>query len=238
VDRELLEHVLDKTSDRAKRPFYHLLMLSISASPELLERHARAASYAELWNEPDRFRGELVRLDGYVRGLHPWQATENEFFNPAGIETLHDGYLFTDDSRPNAFVIVVPRVADGMPTGGNISERVTFVGYFFKLWRYKAADGTDRAAPLLVGQMTSWNPSPQPQQFAQLSGYLAAAFLLLILAIGGAIRLINRRGVVAETKGLPNDGAILAGLAELEHVAPREWVEGENPRPDSSGAGN
>lgn len=217
-DPEILQHVLDKTSDRTKRPFYHLLSLATAVSPESLDANARRdVRYADLWHEPEPFRGTLIHLEGYLRGLHAWQATDDPFFNPVGLQTLFDGYLITDDSRPNAFVIVVPRIAPGMPTGSNILEKVTFSGYFLKLWRYRAADGTERAAPLLVGQLIAWTPAPVHERFAQLSGYLAAAFLLLIMAVGGAIWMVNRRKL-SKTELAFDDVSIRSGLAELEKM--------------------
>jgi hypothetical protein len=221
VDRQLLQHVLDKTSDRSKRPFYHLLTLAASAPPDRLEQHARRdIRYDEIWNDPEKYRGELIYLSGYVVGLRPWEATESEFFNPLRLHTLYDGYLMAEDSRPNPYVIVVPRVADGMPTGTKIAENITFAGYFFKLWRYKSADGTERAAPLLVGQMISWTPAPAQHGVFHLGGYLAAAFLLLVMGLGGAIWAINRRQLRRSGLATPSgpDPQAIAGLAHLEQI--------------------
>src|SRR2546422_2841237 len=126
-----MQHVLDRTSDRSKRPYYHLITLAATAPSDLLEKHARRdITFSQVWKYPEKFRGELIYLRGYVRGLELHKPTDEEFFNPAKLETLYDGYLVTEDSRPNAFIIVVPRVADGMPTGRNISENISFAGYF------------------------------------------------------------------------------------------------------------
>jgi len=231
VDQELLRNVLDKTEELAKRPYYHLVTVAAGATNELLERNARTdIRFAELWQHPERHRGELVYLKGYLRGLVPRKAIDNGFFNPTRVETLYEGYLFTDDSRPNPYVIVVPNVAPGMPVGGNISESVTFAGYFLKLWRYDAADGTDRAAPLLIGRLISWTPRPRGEKTTQLSGYLAAAFILLVLSAAGAIWAMNRRAAlpafkISESATGPNSSPI-AGLAELEKIEIPDPISG------------
>lgn len=223
VDQRLLQHVLDKTSDRTKLPYYHLLTLAATARAELLAEHARTdITYERLWKDPEKYRGELVYLKGYLRGVQSWLATDNRFFNPAQLDDMYDGYLITQDSRPNPFVIVVPRLPDGMPAGSNISENVTFAGYFFKLWNYPATDGTIRSAPLLVGQIVSWTPAPRYEGAAQLSTFLATAFILLIVSIGGAIWIMNRRNVrladaIAASADQSNSAA-REGLAELEKL--------------------
>jgi hypothetical protein len=220
VNQEILRHVLDKTSDLSRRPFYHLLTLAATAQPALLDKHARrGVTYAEIWNEPEKFRGELIHLKGYLRGLEPWQATASEQFNPARLQTLYDGYLFTNDSHPNPYVIVLPRVADGMPTGRNITENVTFAGYFLKLWRYKSADGTERAAPLLMGQMITWTPAPQQDRFAHMSSYLAGAFLILVVSLAGAIWAINHRHLRPRPANTAvGVSTVLAELDQLEKL--------------------
>jgi hypothetical protein len=188
-----------------------------------LEKHARRdVTFKKLWEDPEKYRGELVYLKGNVRGLQPWKPTDEEFFNPAKLATLYDGYLITQDSRPNPFIIVVPRIADGMPTGSNISENISFAGYFFKLWNYQAADGTVRSAPLLIGQIVTWTPAPRYEGTAQLSTFLAAAFILLVVSVGGAIWVINRRNLrqshAAATFTEESETAARDGLAELEKM--------------------
>jgi hypothetical protein len=119
-----------------------------------------------------------------------------------------------------------------MPTGANISENVTFAGYFFKLWRYKAADGTERAAPLLVGQMISWTPASVHQSSAHLSGYLAAAFLLLVTILAGTIWAVNQRRVSKPVSGSSLvDSMVLTDLERLqaldipESAAPLDQIQ-------------
>jgi hypothetical protein len=235
VDERLMQHVLDKTSDRAKLPYYHLITLAATAPADLLERNARRdVTFAKLWNDPEKYRGELVYLKGYLRGLRPVKPTDERYFNPVQLETLYDGYLVTEDSRPNSFVVVVPRVADGMPTSMNIIENVSFAGYFFKLWSYEAADGSARAAPLLVGQIVSWTPAPRYEQAGQLSTFLAAAFILLVVMVGGAIWVMNRRSSppasLAATSTM--DATAREGLAELEKIEiPDPIAELDQERP-------
>jgi hypothetical protein len=234
VDRGLMQAVLDNMRQPPARPFYHLVTLAAQTPPGVLEQHARRdVTFAHLWwaakNEPDKYRGELIYLKGYVRSLRPYDAADNEFLNPTGIKTLYQAELFTDDSRPNPYVVIVPEVAAGTPTGANISENVTFAGFLLHLWVYRAADERDRAAPLLIGRMLSWTPTPLVQRTTYLSTYLAGGFVLLLVTISGALWLLNRRSSCAPVAGPSpsSDTSALTDLARLEKLDLSEPAPGQ-----------
>jgi hypothetical protein len=74
--------------------------------------------------------------------------------------------------------------------------------------------------------MITWTPAPEPERFAQLGGYLAAAFLLLVMGVGGAIWLVNRRaGTDGQGAGSRSDDqTVLSGLAQLEQMDIRDPI--------------
>jgi hypothetical protein len=220
IDPELLAGVIDKTGlDRDARAYYHLATVANRATATALERYARTRPFALLWDDPQEHRGELVRLKGYVRGLTAMAAVRDAELNPGRIETLYQGYLFTDDSRPNFYVIIVPALAPGMPTGRNITESVSFAGYFLKLYRYESADRSVRAAPLLIGRMITWTPTPTSDGAVRFGSYLAGGVVSIVVLLGSVMWWVNRRtsscaagpatDPLAQTK---------ADLAELERV--------------------
>jgi hypothetical protein len=194
--------------------------IAAEARPDLLEQGARRdLTYVDLWNEPDKYRGQLIYLQGYLRGLVPIEPTDDEYFNPLQLKTLYQGHLITAESHPNSYVIVVPGVPAGIPMGKNIAENVTFAGHFFKLWQYSAADNTERAAPLVIGRMLTWTPAPPNNRYAHLSAYLAAGFVLIIIGVGGAMWALNRRSAAsAATTGESPAQATLSELKELENL--------------------
>ncbi len=230
VDAALLENVLDKTRSLPARAYYHLATLAAQTPPTLLEQHARRdLTFAHLWSDPDKYRGELVYLRGYLRTLKKLDAMDSAPANPAGLARLYQGDLFTDDSRPNPFVIIVPEVAADMPTGSNILENVTFAGYFFKVWRYRAGD-VERAAPLLIGRLVAWTPSAERASPPRLSAYLAAGSVLFILVLGGVVWSMYRTRSTRTAPPAAPEPATLAELARLENEdIPDPWRELEQP---------
>ena len=221
VDQALLQDVVDKVRRLRMEPYYHLVTIAVRSSPQLLEQHARRdLTFAHLWSEPDQYRGQLIYLKGYLRGLKKFEADRNKRLNPEGIHELYQGDLFTDDSTPNPYVIIVPSVAEGMPLGANLAENVTFAGYFLQLWRYTAAGDVERAAPLLVGRILLWTPAPRQEPTVRLNAFLAIAFVLVVMGTGGAVWAINRRNPRGQCGDGPADqraeDAARDGLARLE----------------------
>ena len=223
VDMALLQDVVHKVRRLKPAPYYHLLTIAARSSLQLLEQHTRKdVIWAHLWSDPDQYRGELIFLKGHLRGLKKFEAERDRRLNPAGIKFLYQGDLFTEESHPNPYVILVPNLAEGMPLGSNLMENVTFAGYFLQLWRYTAAGDVERAAPLLIGRILVWTPAPRPVQSSQFSAYLAIAFVLLGICMGGAVWAINLRGSRRQPSDGPPDeraeAAAKAGLAELEKL--------------------
>ncbi len=220
IDHELLANVIDKTGlDRDARTYYHLVTAAKRATATALVQQARTTPFDLLWNAPQDHRGELVFLKGYVRGLTAMTAVRDPGLNPDRIETLYQGYLFTDDSRPNFYVIIVPSLAPGMPTGRNITENVSFAGYFLKLYRYESADRSIRAAPLLIGRMVSWTPAPTSDGTLRLGSYLAGGVVSVVALLGTVMWWVNRRSDI-RTAGAATDpiGQTKADLAQLERL--------------------
>jgi hypothetical protein len=164
----------------------------------------------------------LIYLNGYLRGLHKFEAATNRRFNPTGLKFLYHGDLFTEESRHLPYVIVVPSVADGMPLGTDLAENVTFAGYFLQLWRYTAAGAVERAAPLLIGRILVWEPAPRSGPQFRLSLYLAGGSVLLMVCVIGLLWAISRRQrrtIHAEGQSDERtEAAAIAGLAELERL--------------------
>lgn len=240
VDRTLLDNVLDKVKQPPAHAYYHLVTIAAQAPAHLLGREARRdVSFANLWNDPDTYRGELIYLNGYLRGLHKFEATTNRRFNPTGLNFLYQGDLFTEESRHLPYVIVVPSIADGMPLGTDQSENVTFAGYFLQLWRYTAAGNVERAAPLLIGRILVWQPAPRSESPFRLSVYLAAGSVLLMVCAIGLLWAISRRQprtIHAEGPGDERtEAAAIAGLAELERLDAADLVRVQEPEVQQGG---
>jgi hypothetical protein len=108
----------------------------------------KAASFRELWEHPEVYRGRRVEVQGrVVRRFR--QGAMGTF--PA----LEEAWAFSSPTG-NPFCLVFPVTAkpDPGPSGTSPKTRtpdeVRFVGTFLKLVQYQGADGP-RLAPLIVG---------------------------------------------------------------------------------------
>jgi hypothetical protein len=157
VDRDLLAANEDGAPVRnadenfaEARAYSYLLVHSRKFPAAELKLNARKdIAFAHLFEEPAKYRGSLVYLEGRLRRLR-------RFDPPAlaakeGVPALYEGWLFTAGSFSNPFCVVVSEIGPGISLGERSDDEVAFTGYFFKKYRYKAGDGW-RDAPLLIGR--------------------------------------------------------------------------------------
>jgi hypothetical protein len=134
---------------------YSELLARVRETPpaQLAAQCRRDVPYTELWERPGRYRGVPIHLDGTAR-----RALVHDELNPslAPSGKLYEVHVFTYDSQNNPYILSFEKPPEGFPGGQDISERVAFDGYFFKLLAYQAGDRL-RAAPLLVGRLY-WTP--------------------------------------------------------------------------------
>lgn len=221
IEPRLLQRVLDKTAGIPQGPYFHLVDVAGRALLEDLLRRAVTEdrlTYANLWNEPESHRGALVRLTGTLRGAVRFEVDPESPLNTAGVTHLFQGDLFTEASHPRPYILIVPAIPERMPRGIGIAERVEFVGFFLKLWRYRSAEEVDRAAPLLIGRIVSWTPAPIPERVSPLRigigvGLLAMllGFAWLALRLGGGGR---RDAILSQRSQTLEALDALAGRAE------------------------
>lgn len=133
--------------------------------------------YVDMLNNPERFRGRLVTLEGYVRRL--LLIGENEH----GLDNLYEAWLYTDDSQGHPAVVVFSAKPEEMPEGNDISEHVRITGYFFKLWRYEAQDN-DRFTPMILAHRIQWFPDESITRTPSLLLYVALAVIMVIVGLG------------------------------------------------------
>jgi hypothetical protein len=123
---------------------------------ELLQKRARKHSVlADFMQFPDKQRGRLFTLKLNVRRILPVDKTRD------GI-ALHEVWGWTTESKAWLYAALVVDLPPDMPTGPDVNEKATLVGYFFKLQGYHEAGAKPNArplnAPLFVGRLT-WQPA-------------------------------------------------------------------------------
>ncbi|MGW8257204.1 MAG: hypothetical protein ACWGMZ_06955 [Thermoguttaceae bacterium] len=201
---------------------------------EMLSRAQKKLDFNQFFQAPDKYRGELFRLDltAYLIRKSP------QNFN--GLE-LYEVWGSTDQSRVWVYDAVVIDLPKGLAVGKEIHEKVTVVGYFFKLQGYLEAGAKPRAAPLqapmFIGRLV-WRPRAMPR--AHRSdwywglGLLLAFLAFIIIRLG--LLLWRPRRTLLNTPRIPlkPDSAVEEWLAKGDFDAsPHDEPDGSDfPRQD------
>ena len=98
---------------------------------------ARPVSFRELWDHPQTYRGQRVRVEGRADRRFRQSAVGR-------LPALVELWLTTDEG--NVIALVFP----GQNQSPALGQRVRFEGTFLRIIRYPSGDG-DRLAPLVVG---------------------------------------------------------------------------------------
>jgi hypothetical protein len=161
---------------------------------EMIARAARDATYNDLWQRPDKWRGRLITMP-----VHLNQVIKDSDLgkNPLGIDSVYEVYGWNSDSDPNWFMMVTPRLPPGMPADRKILEEATFVGYFLKLQPYEDREGKQRAMPLLIGRLI-WHPTADPAAAAIARRewawpWIAAGVLAVLFTLRWGYRLFGQK---------------------------------------------
>jgi hypothetical protein len=147
---------------------------------ELEKGALRDIPYSHLWEEPDLYRAQPMRLKLHVRRVIAYDAKEN----PLGLKKVYEAYGFTDNSLSFPIIVVLPEKPPGVPVGTDVEGDIVFVGYFVKWMSYRSFEDKKKNAPLLVGRA---RPPARNARATQESDW-QIAFLILI---GGVFALTS-----------------------------------------------
>ncbi len=153
-----LEGLLDKTPMTARdNPAYLLLLDRVRLTPPAeLDRQARRdVVFSQLIDNPARYRGLPIQLEGTILRVLRQDTSESKLF-PNG--HFYEAHLITSDSQNFPYILAFEDAPAHLPIGDDVRLHATFSGYFFKLFAYVAGDGR-RFAPLLVGRIR-WLENP------------------------------------------------------------------------------
>lgn len=114
---------------------------------QMNQRSLVEPSFSELWEDPDRFRGKLIRLRLNVRRVIKYEAPAND----VDVKEVFEAWGWTDNSKSYPYVVVFSKAPVALPIGADVECEVRFVGYFLKIMAYSAHD-KPMGAPLLVGR--------------------------------------------------------------------------------------
>ncbi len=155
--REEFQAVGDKVPlGKEEMPAYWRLMSweEHQSTRSLFERSTKDVTFKQLWQDPQKWRGKLVQIPVHLRRT---EKVSDVADNPVGLTTVYEVWGWNSDSQPYWYWMVCPRLPPQMPSGGDIYEEATFVGYFLKLLPYEDHQGKTLATPLLIGRLV-WHP--------------------------------------------------------------------------------
>ncbi len=184
--REEAEAVVDKKPYMAEEmaSYWRLFRWARAESTADLEKRARRdVVFTHLFQDPEKFRGELIHLRLHVKQVLS-QPDLGE--NSAGVDHVFEAHGVTDDSRTFPYIVIFPEKPPQLPVGHSIHEEATFVGFFHKLVTYEELTGTNRAAPVLIGRLT-WMEDPVAKGLREQTGATTWIFFAVFAVVAALI---------------------------------------------------
>lgn len=199
LDKSILVAIKDNTFGitAAEKPAYDAILAKVRnvSLAELEPLAHNDVPFAVLMLDADRFRGEVLTIEGDIRRLNKMVVTSDE--PTAG--DFFEAWLFTADSGLNPYRVVLASLPDGIPLGDNLTPpvRARISGYFFKRFSYATANDFHTAPLLLAKTLTplaSHKFAAAPPTNNSRSLTFLAIGILVTLVIGGlAVEMIARR---------------------------------------------
>lgn len=173
--------------------YSRVLTRAYYTSQKALARAARRdVTFTHVINEPERYRGTVMRIDGRILRVNRFDPPVEA--EAAGISDLYEAWVFNEAFGTNPFCLVFTVWPEGLSRDllgqPKINEvvRISFDGFFFKNYRYKSKDrnGTLRETPLVVGRSLVVHPAGDEEP----SSAAGNIYLLLYLFVASVVGLI------------------------------------------------
>lgn len=147
-----VELITDRTALRPREMIAYWQLLKWSQTQSLAELEKRAKpepALTQIWEQPQRYRAQPIRLKLHVRRVLDFDAPEN----PLKATRVYEAMGWTDQSKSLPYTVVCLEKPDNLPIGPEVEAEVVFTGYFLKIMTYTAFDDTRRGTPLLLGKL-------------------------------------------------------------------------------------
>lgn len=200
--KELLEFAVDRSKllSREMPAYWKMIDWSRTQSIHTLEKRALTnVPFRDYWEQPDEYRGKLIRLRLHVR-----MVTKYEPKHRTDVPTVYEAWGWTDDSLSFPYVVVFSDSPPGLPIGKDIRAEMVFTGYFLKTMAYTAYDNA-RWAPLLVGRARLVESSASSTSSSIDSSTWPILGVGVALAIAASIYASKRRKKQIPKAILPDD---------------------------------
>jgi hypothetical protein len=218
--QELFELVTNRTPLKVPdmHAYWRLFDWSRAQSFAELERRARKdVPFTQLWEQPEKYRGQPIYLRLHVRRV----LQHDESDNPSEITKVTEAWGPTDESRSFPYVVVFTEPPRDLPIGTDVRAEIEFVGYFLKVMSYTAFDHS-RGAPLLVGRVrlvpSSSTSAPPKTDWSGVAFVVVAA-----IAVAGYFVWRGTRSQVHSTiSALPSELSSIGPIDESVAIGDTE----------------
>ncbi len=216
------------TDRRELRPeemtaYWHLIDWERQQTFKAMNKRARPdLMYAHLFKEPDRYRGELVRLKLRITRALATDANDNG--KARNLARTYEAYGYTDESAPNYYALVLTDLPADFPLRHDMQEDVTFVGYFFKLLAIQSRDDKHRAVPMLIGKLF-WHENPPVKlpfemKWVYILGFGIIAAVMLVVRFTFNLQPLRPRSVLPPLDDGEDAVPIEDWLGKIEDAPP------------------
>jgi hypothetical protein len=230
ADRSVeFETVTDRTPIEFRDMAAYSLLLARARGntpAELAAVSRRDVVLAHLWQNPERYRGIPIHLEGTARRVIRTQAEmiENRW--------LYEAYVFTREAPLVPYICVFEAAPQGLPIGSDVSESVVFNGYFLKIMKYKAVDVV-RGAPILVGRL-GWRPHEPSSPLGTNTTLRWSLVVLGALFFISLARWIYQLRRFFSPHRVTSVASPRAATEEIDPATLNEWVRSMAPDVDST----
>lgn len=210
------EFIIDRAplKTREMDAYWRLMAWSRTEPLADLEKEAkRNVAFTQLWDQPERYRGQSIRLRLHVRRVLEYDAPEN----PHGFTKVYEAWGWTDESSTFPYVIVLSEKPKGLRIGEEVSSEVVFVGHFLKIMSYTDKLGKTRGAPLLIGRSRLVATPSAPSSKTDFSTVLMVILFCGALLVGSFVWMGMRPRKKSVMKSLPGE---LPAIGSLDSAVP------------------
>jgi hypothetical protein len=169
--------------------YSNIVAMAYYTSPAAFRQAARRdLTYAQVFAEPHLYRGEVIHIEGRLKRLSRLEPPIEA--KAQGVTDLYEAWIFNDVYGMNPFCALFTQLPMGL--SDLVGEKkiqgfveVAFDGYFYKKFRYKAADSrehTARDAPVFIGRTLTVRSLPEPTPAApdEMSSQVLTLFLGIV----------------------------------------------------------
>jgi hypothetical protein len=238
LDRSLLEGIEDdkdipsyKYNPDEYRSYLYTIVHAHDVPVSAMEKaFSPKVGYVHMMEQPVRFRGELIKVDGYLKQLRELPAPRSMEKND-GIKMLYEGLVTGEQDYREVYWVVFTELPAGLDPAVKIANPIpiSFYAYFFKRTAVEVAKSDKRyRVPLLVARTVTVK---QPPELSMIGSNPSDMPVVLVIA-GLTVTLFVAVGIIFWFRS--GDKTVRSRLARTQQPT---WVpptDDSPPAPPSS----